>query len=104
MGRREKNFRPAGMHGSAMIVGRKQTDLIALARLADRDCDRALIAADDCEDLLLGESGARLRHGPSEGRPGGRHNKANLGPPSPSILRPHADAAELENPIECHHE
>src|SRR5258708_6939378 len=43
------------MQGGRGVVGRNKRDLIALAVLADRDCDRTLIGADDRGDLLLSD-------------------------------------------------
>ena len=53
--RAEEEFQAAGMQARRRVVGRNERDLIALAGLADRDRDRALIGADDRTDLLLGD-------------------------------------------------
>src|SRR5260370_13439132 len=54
-GRTEEEFQAAGMQARRRVIGRNKRDLIALAGLADRDCDRALIGTDDRGDLLLGD-------------------------------------------------
>src|SRR5260370_30200929 len=78
-GRTEEEFQAAGMQARRRVIGRNKRDLIALAGLADRDGDRALIGADDRGDLLLGDQAlgfgtALLRVALVVGK-----NKTNLG-------------------------
>ena len=53
--RAEEEFQAAGVQARRRVVGRNERDLIALAGLAHRDGDRALIGADEGADLVLGD-------------------------------------------------